>query len=88
MSAKKRWGDNFATVKRLRDGFGAYLKEKGCHPASTHALIITLPIRCSRHKSCTTQRFTLLLLHDAVEQTPSGALTQLATEPKQPAPGT
>jgi hypothetical protein len=30
----KRWRDDFATVKRQRDGFGAFRKEMGCHPAS------------------------------------------------------
>jgi hypothetical protein len=29
----KRWRDDFATVKRQRDGFGAFRKETGCHPA-------------------------------------------------------
>jgi hypothetical protein len=32
----KRWRDDFATVKRQRDGFGAFQKETGCHPASFH----------------------------------------------------
>jgi hypothetical protein len=31
----KRWWDDFATVKRKRDGFGAFGKETGCHPASS-----------------------------------------------------
>jgi hypothetical protein len=31
----KRWWDDFATVKRQRDGFGAFLKETGCHPVSS-----------------------------------------------------
>jgi hypothetical protein len=29
------WRDDFATVKRPRDGFGAFLKETGCHTASS-----------------------------------------------------
>jgi hypothetical protein len=29
----KRWRNDFATVKRQRDGFGAFRKETGCHPA-------------------------------------------------------
>jgi hypothetical protein len=32
----KRWWDDFATVKRQRDGFGAFRKETGCHHASSH----------------------------------------------------
>jgi hypothetical protein len=32
----KRWRDDFATLKRQRDGFGAFRKETGCHPASSH----------------------------------------------------
>jgi hypothetical protein len=31
----KRWRDDFATVKKQIDGFGAYRKETGCHPASS-----------------------------------------------------
>jgi hypothetical protein len=31
----KRWRDDFATVKRQRDGFRAFRKETGCHPASS-----------------------------------------------------
>jgi hypothetical protein len=31
----KGWRDDFATVKRQRDGFGAFRKETGCHPASS-----------------------------------------------------
>jgi hypothetical protein len=31
----KRWWDDFATVKKQRDGFRAFLKETGCHPASS-----------------------------------------------------
>jgi hypothetical protein len=34
----KRWRDDFATVKRQRDGFGAFRKETGCHPAPPQAL--------------------------------------------------
>jgi hypothetical protein len=33
-----RWRNDFATVKRQRDGFGAFRKETGCHPASFKAL--------------------------------------------------
>jgi hypothetical protein len=36
----KRWRDDFATVKRKRDGFGAFGKETGCHPAPRQALEI------------------------------------------------
>jgi hypothetical protein len=36
----KSWWDDFATVKRQRDGFGAYRKETGCHPASSQALFV------------------------------------------------
>jgi hypothetical protein len=36
----KRCQDDFATVKRQRDGFGAFRKETGCHPASSQALVI------------------------------------------------
>jgi hypothetical protein len=32
----KRWQDDFATVKRQRDRFGAFQKETGFHPASSH----------------------------------------------------
>jgi hypothetical protein len=31
----KRWRDYFATVKRERDGFGAFRKETGCHLSSS-----------------------------------------------------
>jgi hypothetical protein len=31
----KRWQDDSVTVKRQRDGFGAFRKETGCHPASS-----------------------------------------------------
>jgi hypothetical protein len=31
----KRWQDDFVTVKRQRDGFGAFRKETGCHPVSS-----------------------------------------------------
>jgi hypothetical protein len=31
----KRWWDDFATVKRQRDGFGAFRKETEYHPASS-----------------------------------------------------
>jgi hypothetical protein len=31
----KRWRDDFATVKRQRDGFGAFQKETECHPTSS-----------------------------------------------------
>jgi hypothetical protein len=37
----KRWRDVFATVKRQRDGFGAFRKETGCHPASSRPIIST-----------------------------------------------
>jgi hypothetical protein len=39
----KEWRDDFATVKRQRDGFGAYRKETGCHPASLQALHLLKP---------------------------------------------
>jgi hypothetical protein len=32
----KRWRDDFSTVKRQGDGFGAFQKETGCHPGSSH----------------------------------------------------
>jgi hypothetical protein len=38
----KRWRDDFATVKRQRDGFGGFRKETGCHPASPQALLISV----------------------------------------------
>jgi hypothetical protein len=31
----KRWRVDFAIVKRQRDGFSAFGKETGCHPASS-----------------------------------------------------
>jgi hypothetical protein len=40
-SAKKRWRDDFATVKRQRDGFEAYRKETGCHPAPLKAVVLS-----------------------------------------------
>jgi hypothetical protein len=36
----KRWRDDFTTVKRQRDGFGAFRKEMGCHLAPLQALQI------------------------------------------------
>jgi hypothetical protein len=42
----KRWRDDFATVKRQRDGFGAFRKETGCHPAPPQALILTVFFNC------------------------------------------
>jgi hypothetical protein len=36
----KRWWDDFATVKRQRDGFGAFRKETGSHPAPPQVLCI------------------------------------------------
>jgi hypothetical protein len=38
----KRWQDDSATVKRQRDGFGAFEKETGCHPTSPQALSVFL----------------------------------------------
>jgi hypothetical protein len=48
-SAKKRsglvsnvlkwWRNDFVTVKRQRDGLGAFRKETGCHPAPPQALL-------------------------------------------------
>jgi hypothetical protein len=40
----KRWRDDFATVKRQRDGFGAFRKETGCHPAPPQALHIIVMV--------------------------------------------
>jgi hypothetical protein len=37
----KRWRDDFATVKRQRDGFGAFGKETGCYPTPPQALVVT-----------------------------------------------
>jgi hypothetical protein len=34
----KRWRDDFVTVKMQRDGFRAFRKETGCHPAPPKAL--------------------------------------------------
>jgi hypothetical protein len=34
----KRWRDDFAIVKRQRNGFRAFRKETGCHPAPPQAL--------------------------------------------------
>jgi hypothetical protein len=36
----KWWRDDFATVKRQRNGFGAYRKETGCHPTPLQAVIM------------------------------------------------
>jgi hypothetical protein len=38
----KRWQDDFETVKRQTDGFGAFRKETGCHPAPPQALHSTV----------------------------------------------
>jgi hypothetical protein len=49
----KRWRDDLATVKRQRDGFGAFRKETGCHPAPPQALVtinIILIVITSRRK--------------------------------------
>jgi hypothetical protein len=40
----KRWQDDFATVKRQRDGFGAFLKEMGCYPSAPQAIYIYIYI--------------------------------------------
>jgi hypothetical protein len=37
---KKWWRDDFVTAKRQRDGFGAFRKEAGRHPAPPQALCI------------------------------------------------
>jgi hypothetical protein len=39
-SLLKRWRDDSTTVKRQRDGFGAFRKETGCHPVPPQALYI------------------------------------------------
>jgi hypothetical protein len=46
----KRWWDDFATVKRQKDGFGASRKETGCHPASSHPTSSTVYTRCAFKK--------------------------------------
>jgi hypothetical protein len=38
----KRWWDDFVTVKRRRNGFGAFQKETGCHPTSSHPTSSTM----------------------------------------------
>jgi hypothetical protein len=38
----KRWWDDFATVKRQRDGFRAFRKETGCYPASSRPISSTV----------------------------------------------
>jgi hypothetical protein len=34
----KKVAEDFATVRRERDGFGAFRNETGCHPAPPQAL--------------------------------------------------
>jgi hypothetical protein len=38
----ERWRDDSMTVKRKRNGFGAFKKETGCHPAPPEALNIAM----------------------------------------------
>jgi hypothetical protein len=37
LKSAKKWWDDFVTVKKQRDGFGAFRKEAGCHPTSSRS---------------------------------------------------
>jgi hypothetical protein len=57
----KSWRNDFATVERQGDGFGAFRKETGCHPASsrtTSSTAYVISTNSSRCGAVTVSRYT------------------------------